>query len=176
MDAKEYAKLAMRTKGENFSQKELIVNAALGLCGESVELASAVYFSKKDEITKEAGDLFWYICLMCDSCNLEFDRICSAYACDIDEKEYPQNNEIISSIQEQTGLLVDIVKKHYFQGHELYRDQVAIKLREISILIACICDRYGLSIDQVMSGNIEKLEKRYPNLKFESDKSVNRVD
>ena len=69
MTINEYQNAALRTaQTENFTQYELLMNAALGLCGESGEVADLVKkhrFQGHDldleHIAKELGDISWYL-------------------------------------------------------------------------------------------------------------------
>lgn len=80
MTINEYQQLAMRTANTELAQKQQLVNGALGLSGESGEIADMV---KKhlyqghpldvDHILKEAGDCAWYLALIATAlkCPLE---------------------------------------------------------------------------------------------------------
>ena len=64
----EYQKLAMRTSNQELSNAMHLVNGALGLCGESGEVADIVkkfwmqgHNLDQGHIAKELGDICWYI-------------------------------------------------------------------------------------------------------------------
>lgn len=69
MTINEYQTATLRTAQTNkFSAYELLINAALGLCGESGEVADILKkfrFQGHDldfeHITKELGDIAWYL-------------------------------------------------------------------------------------------------------------------
>lgn len=69
MTINEYQKAALRTaQTEELTHIELVMNAALGLCGESGEVADIVKkfrFQGHDldfeHIAKELGDIAWYL-------------------------------------------------------------------------------------------------------------------
>ena len=75
----------------------------------------------------------------------------------------------------EAGEVADIIKKHKFQGHELDKQEVAKELGDICWYIARICTEIGVSLEEVMQCNIEKLRKRYPN-GFDADRSINRAE
>ena len=75
----------------------------------------------------------------------------------------------------ETGEVVDVIKKHLFQGHDLDKVKIVDELGDVMWYIALICDCIGFSLDFVTSHNILKLRKRYPD-KFSPEKSINRVD
>lgn len=68
MTVNEYQKLAMRTSNKKLLIEQHIVNGALGLAGESGEVADIVKKSLMqghgldfDHIAKELGDILWYV-------------------------------------------------------------------------------------------------------------------
>lgn len=108
MDVNEYQNKAMRTLNKERSGKEILVNAALGLCGESGEAA-------------------------------------------------------------------DIIKKYVFHGHELDRESLIKELGDVAWYIAEAATVLGISLEDVLNKNIEKLQKRYPD-GFDSQRSINREE
>ena len=69
MTINEYQNEAMRTaSGINYENNGMLINAALGICGEGVEVADIVkkatfqgHEFDKEHIAKELGDVCWYI-------------------------------------------------------------------------------------------------------------------
>ena len=68
MTINEYQKLAMRTSNQELSNAMHLVNGALGLCGESGEVADIVkkfwmqgHNLDQGHIAKELGDCLWYV-------------------------------------------------------------------------------------------------------------------
>ena len=64
----EYQKLAMRTSNQELSNALHLMNGALGLCGESGEVADLVkkcwmqgHNLDREHIAKELGDICWYL-------------------------------------------------------------------------------------------------------------------
>ena len=82
MDADDYQELAMRTAGEAFNEQDGLLLAALGLCGESGEVADIV---KKHlfhahpldigKLRKEAGDVAWYLARLCTAMDWELSGV-----------------------------------------------------------------------------------------------------
>ena len=108
MTINEYQKLAMTTLNPALSEKDVLINGVMGLCGES-------------------------------------------------------------------GEAIDIVKKWLAQGHELDKEKLAKELGDICWYLAETATALGLSLEDIMSANIEKLKKRYPE-GFDTDRSVNRTE
>ena len=106
MTINEYQKLAMTTLNPALSEKDVLINGVMGLCGES-------------------------------------------------------------------GEAIDIVKKWLAQGHELDREKLAKELGDICWYLAETATALGLSLEDIMAANIEKLRKRYPE-GFDSSRSIHR--
>ena len=106
MTINEYQKLAMTTLNPELSEKDVLINGVMGLCGES-------------------------------------------------------------------GEAIDIVKKWLAQGHELDREKLKKELGDICWYVAETATALGMSLEEIMEANIEKLRKRYPQ-GFDADRSVNR--
>ena len=108
MTINEYQKLAMTTLNPTLSEKDVLINGVMGLCGES-------------------------------------------------------------------GEAIDIVKKWLAQGHELDKEKLAKELGDICWYLAETATALGLSLEDIMEANIEKLRKRYPE-GYDTELSVNRTE
>lgn len=75
----------------------------------------------------------------------------------------------------ESGEAVDIVKKHLFHGHELDRDGLIKELGDVAWYLAEAAMALDVSLDDVLSANIEKLKRRYPD-GFDTERSQNRAD
>lgn len=106
LSADEYQKLAMRTLNPQMSERDVLINSVMGLCGES-------------------------------------------------------------------GEVIDLVKKHLAQGHDLDKEKMARELGDVAWYLAEAATALGISLEEVLKGNIDKLKKRYPE-GFDSEKSINR--
>ena len=108
MTINEYQKLAMKTLNPELSEKDVLINGVMGLCGES-------------------------------------------------------------------GEAIDIVKKWLAQGHQLDKEKLAKELGDICWYLAETATARGYSLEDIMSANIEKLRKRYPE-GFDSQRSIHRSE
>lgn len=106
MEINEYQKLAMRTLNPEIDKKELILNAAMGLCGES-------------------------------------------------------------------GEVIDLVKKHLFQGHDLDDEKLIKELGDVAWYLAEAATALNVDLSEILEKNIKKLENRFPD-GFNSNRSINR--
>ena len=106
MEINEYQKLAMRTLDPEIDKKELILNASMGLCGES-------------------------------------------------------------------GEVIDLVKKHLFQGHDLDDERLIKELGDVAWYLAEAATALNVDLSEILEKNIKKLENRFPD-GFNSNRSINR--
>jgi NTP pyrophosphatase (non-canonical NTP hydrolase) len=75
----------------------------------------------------------------------------------------------------ESGEVIDIVKKHLAQGHELDRDKIIKELGDVAWYMAEIATVLDVELEDVLVQNIEKLKKRYPE-GFSTEKSLNREE
>lgn len=73
----------------------------------------------------------------------------------------------------EAGEVIDIVKKHMFQGHKLDLNHTAKELGDALWYLAVAAKGIGYDLDDIAKINVEKLQKRYPN-GFDSEKSQKR--
>ena len=106
MTINEYQKLAMTTLNKELDRESVLINGAMGLCGES-------------------------------------------------------------------GEVIDLVKKWFAHGHELNRERILEELGDVAWYLAEVAYALDTPLEDVLSHNIEKLKKRYPE-GFDTEKSINR--
>lgn len=73
----------------------------------------------------------------------------------------------------EAGEAIDLLKKHFYQGHELDEKHIAKELGDVAWYIAISADAIGYDLETILQMNVDKLRKRYPN-GFEDSKSKNR--
>lgn len=73
----------------------------------------------------------------------------------------------------EAGEVADIVKKAMFQGHTINREHIAKELGDVCWYIAETATAIGYDMETIMSMNIDKLTKRYPD-GFSAERSQNR--
>ena len=77
----------------------------------------------------------------------------------------------------ESGEFLEIVKKMVFQGkpwNDDYREHLIIELGDIMWYVANACIALNVEFDDVVRGNVKKLEKRYPGGSFSIEKSEKR--
>ena len=75
----------------------------------------------------------------------------------------------------ESGEVIDILKKHLSQGHELNKEKMIEELGDVAWYLAETAYALGVDLDTVLSNNLKKLSKRYPN-GFNVDDSINRSE
>jgi len=81
-------------------------------------------------------------------------------------------------ISAEGGEFTEIVKKMVFQGkpwNEDNREHLIIELGDVMWYVAQACMALEIDFDDVVKGNVKKLEKRYPGGSFSIDKSEKRA-
>ena len=78
----EYQQLAMRTMNPEMDSTAKLSDAALGLCGESGEIADILkkylyqgHGLDPTHIAKELGDVLWYVALACTALGMTMDKV-----------------------------------------------------------------------------------------------------
>ena len=82
MTGKEYQQLAMVTLNPQLSKKDVLINAVMGLCGESGETIDIVkkhlhqgHELDKEKLMKELGDIAWYLAEAAQALDTDLDTI-----------------------------------------------------------------------------------------------------
>lgn len=73
----------------------------------------------------------------------------------------------------EAGEVADIIKKHLYQGHDLYPSEVIEELGDVLWYVALMADYFNVTLSFVMQQNITKLKARYPE-GFDPVRSVNK--
>lgn len=82
MDGNKYQQKAMRTLNPKLTKEQVLINAAMGLCGESGEVIDYVkkWYAQghpldSEAIAKELGDVAWYLAEACTALDLQLDDV-----------------------------------------------------------------------------------------------------
>lgn len=73
----------------------------------------------------------------------------------------------------EAGEFLDSMKKHLFYGKPLDKINLAEELGDLFWYCAIVADEFGISFEEVMERNIEKLKARYGE-RFDEQKAENR--
>jgi NTP pyrophosphatase (non-canonical NTP hydrolase) len=63
----------------------------------------------------------------------------------------------------EAGEVAEILKKVYGHGRPLDREHLSAELGDVLWYVSAIATAFGLNLDAVAAGNIEKLKRRYPD-------------
>ena len=104
MTGNEYQKLAMTTLNPDLSKKDMLINAVMGLCGESGEAIDIVkkYLHQgheldKETLQKELGDIAWYLAEAAYALDVPLDEILEGNIAKLKQR-YPQGFDTEKSI------------------------------------------------------------------------------
>ena len=89
-----------------------------------------------------------------------------------------KKNVLINSVMGlcgESGEAIDIVKKWLAQGHELDKAHLAKELGDIAWYLAETATALGLTLEEILQANIDKLRARYPE-GFSTEKSLHRKE
>ena len=104
MTVNEYQKLAMASLNPELTQKDILINAVMGLCGESGEAIDIVkkhlfqgHELDKQKLAKELGDIAWYLAEAATALDMDLDDIFTANIEKL-RKRYPDGFDTQRSI------------------------------------------------------------------------------
>ena len=96
MTINEYQKLAMTTLNPALSEKDVLINGVMGLCGESGEAIDIVkkwlaqgHELDREKLAKELGDICWYLAETATALDLSLEDIMAANIEKL-KKRYPE--------------------------------------------------------------------------------------
>jgi NTP pyrophosphatase (non-canonical NTP hydrolase) len=85
MELNQYQQLALRTAGHREDAQKTLTNTALGLAGESGEVADLIKKAlfhghplDREALYKELGDVLWYLAVMADALGYNLGEIAQA--------------------------------------------------------------------------------------------------
>ena len=104
MTINDYQKLAMTTLNPELSERDVLINGVMGLCGESGEAIDLVkkwlaqgHELEKEKLAKELGDICWYLAETATAIGYDLEDIMAANIEKL-KKRYPQGFEAERSI------------------------------------------------------------------------------
>jgi len=90
---------------------------------------------------------------------------------ELNEKEVLING--VMGLCGESGEVIDLVKKHLAQHHELDKEKMIDELGDVAWYLAEVAYVLGVDLEAVLQRNIEKLKKRYPE-GFDQERSIHR--
>lgn len=151
-----YLSLAMRTNstvvGTHGHVSADLLHAALGLADEHHEYHTA---SSWLNAVEELGDLCWFIALA--STELRTDPFESL-------ERFTRFNPQLPVLAETVGEFISLVKKSYAYGAPLDKTRLCYLLSSMVVRIQAIAEaKADRTLDELLAGNIAKLQARYPD-------------
>ena len=76
----------------------------------------------------------------------------------------------------EAGEASELIKKYAYHGHTIDTEHLARELGDVLWYVSYIAHLFGYSLGEIMVMNQEKLAKRYPDGKFDAERSKNRKE
>lgn len=96
MELNQYQQLALRTAGHRDNPDQVLTYSALGLTGESGEVADLIKKAlfhghplDRELVSKELGDVLWYLAVMADGLGISLEQIAQQNIAKLRER-YPE--------------------------------------------------------------------------------------
>lgn len=137
-----------------------VLHASLGLATEVIELA---FHTNRVNLLEEYGDCFWYLAILDDE--LGFWPFAAAWCA----WEFPEKEAAY-----WVGEVADCTKRWIYYGKELETPRLRDAAYNLAAALTWELTAAGLVLGEVFEANIRKLEKRYPDLRFESNAAIHR--
>ena len=109
MTINEYQQLALRTLNPMLSERDVLINGVMGLCGESGEAIDLVkkhlaqgHPLDKDRLAHELGDIAWYLAETADAIGYDLETILKLNIEKL-KMRYPEGFETSRSIHRETN-------------------------------------------------------------------------
>jgi hypothetical protein len=195
MDNKEYIKNVLVTESRDLTVlKERIsadrairlLHGSIGLCTETAELFEMLEKETLDlvNLKEEIGDSLWYLAVIIHELQLSPDILTTDPMLSDAQKFYFANmkeevskkkalNQYIDETIKHVGLLQDLLKKSIFYGKPLSVEKIQAQLEFICQNVAVLCFIGGVTVQECMTANINKLRLRYGE-KFTEQAAIDR--
>ena len=76
----------------------------------------------------------------------------------------------------EAGEVSELIKKYAYHGHTIDTEHLARELGDVLWYVSYMAHLFGYSLGEIMAMNQEKLAKRYPDGKFDAERSKNRKE
>ena len=90
------------------------------------------------------------------------------------KSDYDMLRNAVYGLNGEAGEVIDLLKKHEFQGHELDKEKLIDEAGDVAWYIALLAQALGMTLQDILQHNVNKLMKRYPN-GFDKSRSINRT-
>ena len=76
----------------------------------------------------------------------------------------------------EAGEVSELIKKYAYHEHEIDTEHLARELGDVLWYVTYMAHLFGYSLGEIMEMNQDKLAKRYPDGKFDAERSKNRKE
>lgn len=156
---------------QRIAENPEVVHAILGVGDEflefmmETEVAHSVEDDQlnlfKEKCVKEAGDILWYLAILCRKYN---------YSMEVDEPSLIANKDQFMSLIYATQSIQSAFKKHLIYGKELDHSSIQFWINTILWHLERILET---PIQDIMKRNYEKLSARYGD-KYSDEAAINK--
>lgn len=136
-----------------------------GVRATVVEPEKAVIKNALDEIEKQIRDTH--------SLTMREYQAAAARTINADLPKREQLMNMAFGLAGEIGEVVDVLKKHLFQGHELDAGKLVDELGDVLWYVSGMAGIVGFGLDLVAQRNVDKLKARYPD-GFSAERSRHR--
>jgi NTP pyrophosphatase (non-canonical NTP hydrolase) len=160
MNLSDFQVSAERTMVAGMPSEQLMVNAALGHCGEIAELDQAVLstWGKAPPLFDEAGDVLWYVAQMCKAMGKSIAAIPPEPGVFLGW----DTETTIQSLYRNTGWIADATKKRVFHGKLINPFDMLAALQAVVGGVEHILSISHLRLEAALDRNHEKRALRHP--------------
>ena len=160
MNLSDFQISAERTMVAGMPAEQLMLNAALGMCGEIAEFDQAVLstWGNVPPLFDEAGDLLWYVAQMCRAMGKSIAAV-------------PPEPGVflgwgiettIQSLYRNTGWIADATKKRVFHDKLINPFDMLAALQAVVGGVEHILSMYHFRLEQALERNHQKRLARHP--------------
>ena len=91
------------------------------------------------------------------------------------ENDYDMLRNAVYGLNCESGEVIDILKKHEFQGHEMDYGKIMDEAGDVCWDIALLASALNVPLEEIMLRNVRKLMERYPD-GFDKNRSIHRLE
>lgn len=176
-----YTEAVLVTAKRDISDRDSMINFAMGLFGEAGELVDEVkkiLFHDKpvdiDLIRKECGDFGWYLFALADVLGLSHGQWAGPGVIDLDDRApqiaagcvFGASSRVTKwhesmSLARYVGVLCGEIDNAAYEGRTISRSIVLATIQCSFWSLSVLAHQFGLSMSEIATANIAKLRKRH---------------
>lgn len=152
---------------EDDSQR--LMHGILGMSGEAGEITSCNSEADnfEDSLQKEIGDWMWYFAAAAKALDKSIAEIFA--------RGFTIHSDQVAHITISSGIMIESLKKWLYYGKPMDMLEIEKAMANACAWVWEIADCDKDNLQDILKGNIEKLQKRFPT-KFTAADAIARVD